>query len=210
MLRILHFPDVIIQLCLGSDHLAAVGHAAAAYGQNQVNIVFPGYFSPLLNLGIGGVGHDPGKFHDSLSGGIQNAHDLVIDPVALDGAAAIGQHHRLTIVFQQAAQVFLHAVLTKVDLGFVLENKVVHNKNSFQSSLHLLFPEINRIVQPPFRGGTGAQAKAMAQARIAVELRGDAVRTHGIQPCLHDLPGGDAVSVSDAGIGGRVLLGVFA
>ena len=66
-------------------------------------------------------------YHDSL---IQNACDFIVDTIALDAAAAIGQQDSLRI-FGQAGQILFHTTLAEIDLRAVLENKVVHNDASF-------------------------------------------------------------------------------
>ena len=132
MLRVLHFPDVLVQLCLCGDDLAAVGDAAAAHGEDQVYMVLPRQLRALLHLGIGGVGHDAGKLHDALAHSVQDTHDLIVHAVALDGTAAIRQHDGLAVVFQQTAEMFFHAALSEIHLGLVLKNKVVHKTHPFR------------------------------------------------------------------------------
>ena len=131
VLGVLQFPNVLVQFGLRGDDLAAIRDAAAAHGEDEVNMILPRQLCALLRLGIGGVGHDSGELHDSLSLGVQNAHHLVIDTVALDGAAAISQHDGVAVVIQQAAQILLHAALAKIHLGLVFKNKVVHKNASF-------------------------------------------------------------------------------
>ena len=60
----LHLPDVLLQIGLGGDDLAAVGHRTAAYGQDQVDLVFASELGTLLDLGIGGIGHDARELDD--------------------------------------------------------------------------------------------------------------------------------------------------
>ena len=131
VLRVLHLPDVLVQLRLCGDDLAAVGNAAAAHGENQINVIFTRQLRALLHLGISGVRHDTGELHDALACGIQDTHDLIVHAVALDGAAAIRQHDGVPVVFQQAAEVLFHTALTEIHLGLVLKNKVVHKNASF-------------------------------------------------------------------------------
>ena len=94
-------------------------------------MIFPRQLCALLRLGIGGVGHDAVELHDALAGGVQNAHDLIIHAVALDGAAAIRQHDGFPVVHQQTAEILFHAALAKIHLGLVFKNKVVHKNASF-------------------------------------------------------------------------------
>ena len=58
----------------------------------------PRQLRTLLHLGIGGVRHDAGEFHNALARGVQNAHDFIIHAVALDRTAAVGQHDGLAVV----------------------------------------------------------------------------------------------------------------
>lgn len=60
----------------------------------------------------------------------QNACDFIVDTIALDAAAAIGQQDGLRI-FCQTGQIFLHTALAEIDLRAVLKNKVVHIHTSF-------------------------------------------------------------------------------
>ena len=121
-----HVPDVLVQLRLRGDDLAAIGHRTAAHGENQIDVMLPRQLRALLHLDIGGVRHDAGELDHIFALCIQNAHHFVIHAVFLDGAAAIRQHHRWAILLQQAAQILLHAALAEIHLGFVLEDKVVH------------------------------------------------------------------------------------
>ena len=89
-------------------------------------MILPRQLCALLRLGIGGVGHDAVELHDALAGGVQNAHDLIIHAIALDGAAAIRQHDGFPVVHQQTAEVLFHAALAEIHLGLVFKNKVVH------------------------------------------------------------------------------------
>ena len=131
VLGVLQFPNVLVQFGLRGDDLAAIGHAAAAHRKNKVNMIFPRQLCALLHLCIGGVGHDAVELHHTLTGGVQNAHDLIIHAIALDGAAAIRQNDGVPVVFQQAAEVLFHTALTEIHLGLVLKNKVVHKNASF-------------------------------------------------------------------------------
>lgn len=54
---------------------------------------------------------------------------FVVDSVAFDGAAAVGQHDGIAVAFQQAAEMLLHPALAKIDLGLVFENKIVHGSH---------------------------------------------------------------------------------
>ena len=131
MLGVLQFPNVLVQFGLRGDDLAAIGHAAAAHGEDEVNMIFPRQLCALLRLGIGGIGHDAVELHDALADGVQNAHDLIIHAIALDGAAAIRQHDGFPVVHQQTAEVLFHAALAEIHLGLVFKNKVVHKNASF-------------------------------------------------------------------------------
>ena len=131
VLRVLHLPDVLVQLRLCGDDLAAVGNAAAAHGKNQIDVIFTRQLRALLHLGISGVRHDTGELHDALACGIQDTHDLIVHAVALDRAAAVGQHDGFAVVPQQTAEVLFHAALAEIHLGLVFKNKVVHKNASF-------------------------------------------------------------------------------
>ena len=131
MLRVLHLPDVLVQLRLCGDDLAAVGNAAAAHGENQIDVIFTRQLCALLHLGISGVRHDTGELHDAFACGIQDTHDLIVHAVALDRAAAVGQHDGFAVVPQQTAEILFHAALAEIHLGLVFKNKVVHKNASF-------------------------------------------------------------------------------
>ena len=131
MLRVLHLPDVLVQLRLCGDDLAAVGNAAAAHGENQIDVIFTRQLRALLHLGISGVRHDTGELHDAFACGIQDTHDLIVHAVALDRAAAVGQHDGFAVVPQQTAEILFHAALAEIHLGLVFKNKVVHKNASF-------------------------------------------------------------------------------
>lgn len=94
-------------------------------------MIFTRQLRALLHLGIGGIGHDAGKLHDALSLGVQDTHDLIVHAVALDRAAAVGQHDGFAVVPQQTAEILFHAALAEIHLGLVFKNKVVHKNASF-------------------------------------------------------------------------------
>ena len=82
------------------DRLAAVHDTAAAHGQDHVHMVLPGQSRAFQHLGIGGVRHDTRELHHLFFRRSERTHDLLIDAVSLDGAAAIGQHYRLAVLLQ--------------------------------------------------------------------------------------------------------------
>ena len=132
MLGVLQFPNVLVQFGLRGDDLAAIGHAAAAHGENQIDVIFTRQLRTLLHLGIGGIGHDAVELHDTLACGIQDTHDLIVHAVALDRAAAVGQHDGFAVVPQQTAEILFHAALAEIHLRLVLKNEVVHIRSSFR------------------------------------------------------------------------------
>ena len=82
-----------------------------------------------------------GKLHHPLARGVQDAHDLIIHAVALDGAAAVCQHNGLAVVLQQAAKIFFYAALAEIHPGLVFKNKVVHGSTPFLNMiLSFVFP----------------------------------------------------------------------
>ena len=115
-LLVFQLPNITVYHRLGRHDLAAVDHAASAYGQDEVHMVLPRQPRPLLNLGVGGVGHDAAKLYYCLARLGKNGNHLVIDPALFQRAAAIGQHHRGAVAAQQACQILLDAALSEVDL----------------------------------------------------------------------------------------------
>ena len=87
-----HFPDILFQLCLRRDDLAAVDHAAAAHGQDEIGLIFFGQPRAFLHFGIRRVRHDAGELDDILAIFLQRLHHFIIDAVFLDGSAAISEH----------------------------------------------------------------------------------------------------------------------
>lgn len=71
--------------------------------------------------------------------------------------------------------------------------------------LHLLFPKGNGIIDPAFGAGSSPKSKAVPQTGIHMKLRIDPGLLHGFESRLHDPPVGDAVPVTDTGIGGGSL-----
>lgn len=76
--------------------------------------------------------------------------------------------------------------------------------------LHLLFPKGNGIVDPALGTCAGAQTETVTQTGIHMKLRIDTGFLHSTQSRLHDPPVGDAVPVTDTGIGGRITFGILA
>ena len=90
----------------------------------------PRQLCAILHLGIGGVGHDAGELHNALTLRVQDTHDPIVHAIALDRAAAIGQHDSFAKVCEQAAEVLLHAAFAEIYLGLVFKNKVIHHNVS--------------------------------------------------------------------------------
>ena len=133
MLDHLQIPQVLVGDRLGAHDLAAVDDAAASHRQHQVGLALPGQLGPLLHLGIGGVGHDAGKLGDRLAGRLQDLGDFRIDPIFLDGAAAVGQQHIGTVGGQNAGQMGLSRPLAEIDFCGIFVDKVFHIKHSCSS-----------------------------------------------------------------------------
>ena len=104
--------------------LADLQHAVLCHGGR------PRQLRALLHLGIGGVGHDAGEFHNALTLRVQDTHDLIVHAVALDRAAAVGQHDGFAVVPQQTAKILLDAAFAEIYLGLVFKNKVIHHSAS--------------------------------------------------------------------------------
>ena len=68
----------------------------------------------------------------------------------------------------------------------------------------------NGIMDPAFGAGSSPKSKAVPQPGIHMKLRVDPGLLHGFEPRLHDPPAGDAVPVTDTGIGGRITFGILA
>ena len=113
-------PWVLVAPGADADGLGIVYRAAAAYGQYQVDIVVVHQTRALAHLLDGGVGHHTGVLHHPLAGLFEGRHHGVVDAVALDGAAAIAQHHRGAIVLQLADQM-AHSLLAEIELRGVVE-----------------------------------------------------------------------------------------
>ena len=86
-----------------------------------------GELRALQHLGVGRVGRDAAELDDVLAAGFQNAAHLVVNAVALDGAAAVTEHHVLTVSAHLAGEIFLHTALAEIGFRRVFKNEVVHN-----------------------------------------------------------------------------------
>ena len=131
ILRIFQLPNILVQLGLRGNNLAAVGYRAAAHGKNQVNLMFPCQLCTLQRLGVGWVRHDSGKLYHALARCLQDSHHFIVYAVALDGAAAIRQHNSITIISQHGFEMCTHAPLAEINLRLVLIDKIVHLTASF-------------------------------------------------------------------------------
>ena len=80
----LHLPHILVGFGLGGHDFAAVDDRPAADRQDQVNVVLAGELGALLDLGVGGVGHDAAKIGHRFAGGFQLGDQRVIDAGALD------------------------------------------------------------------------------------------------------------------------------
>ena len=75
------------------------------------------------------MGYDAGELHDTLVLRTEDGGDLVVHAVAPDGAA-VGKHDGVPVVFEQTAEIFLHAALAEIYLGFVFKDEVIQEKPS--------------------------------------------------------------------------------
>ena len=122
-----HFPNILVRFGLRGDNLTAVNDRTSANRKNQVNPVFTDELCALLHLCIGGIGHDTGKFRYHFSSGFQIFHKLRVNTIFLYGAAAIGEHDVVSILFQQIGQVFFCTPPAEINFGFVFKDKIVHS-----------------------------------------------------------------------------------
>ena len=134
-----HFPNILVRFCLRGNDLTAVNDRTAAYRKNQVDPVFTDNLCPFLHLCISGIGHDAGKLRYRFSSSFQIFHKLRVNTVFLDGAAAIGEHDVVSILFQQTGQVFFCTPPAEINFGFVFKDKIVHS--AFSSYLFICFSQ---------------------------------------------------------------------
>ena len=126
MIGILQFPDIFVQLCLSGDDFAAVDDASTSHRQDKVNVFFLRQSCALLHLGIGGIGHDPGKLCYGLPGVLQDARQFFIDAVLFDGTAAISEHDVRPNLGKFGSQVFLRRFFTKIDFYRIAVCERIH------------------------------------------------------------------------------------
>src|SRR5699024_10571160 len=107
------------------NRLGTVHDRAPADPQDNLYLPVPCQRCPFQDLLVGGIGHDAGKFHYILSLLHEDVQNLVINPVPLHRALAVG-HHDCVIVPQKAGEELLHTSLSEVDLCPVLIYKIIH------------------------------------------------------------------------------------
>ena len=149
---VLHIPDVVRRFCLCRDDFAAIGNAAAADSENEVDAAFFGNARALLHFGVGRIRHDAAKLNNCFAGIGQNPFNLVIHAVFLDRTAAVGEHNHVAVFFQQAAEILPYTAAPEIDLRFVFKYKVVHCNSSlifkaFCPAFHFGFGLFHRIAR---------------------------------------------------------------
>ena len=99
--------------------LGIVAAGTAAYGQKKIYIIVSCdlyAFAKFLNCRIR---HDTCIFDNDLPIVFQDLHDLIVDSVSLDGAAAIDELDVLSILRKLLIQI-LKRIISEVEFGCVL------------------------------------------------------------------------------------------
>ena len=133
----LHLPHVAVGLGLDRDDLHAVDDAAAAHGEDEVDAPLARQAHPLLDLGVGGVGHDAGELDHVLVGLREQPHDRIVDAVALDGPAAVGEHDGLADLGELRGQRALEGALAEMHRGGIAEIEALHDASLVSVSVHV-------------------------------------------------------------------------
>ncbi len=116
VLRVLVVVEILLKRGLCRHGIAAVRNAAAADCQDEINFMFPYKTSTLLHLAVRRITHDARKLRDFLALFLEDGQDFIIDAIALDAAAAIGQQDMPAVLRQLLGERFMRCPLPKVVL----------------------------------------------------------------------------------------------
>ena len=134
------FPEIALRRSSHGDGFGAVDRAAAADGEDEVDLVFPAKLDALVHLFGARVRHNAGQLEDIFSRRAQRIGHAVIQPGAPDAAAAVGEKDiraELAQLLRQAA----HGVRAEVDAHGIIIHKIVHG---FLLSQNAPFPGSER------------------------------------------------------------------
>ena len=99
--------------------LGIVAAGTAAYGQKKIYIIVSCDLYAFAKFLDSRVRHDTCVLNDVLPVVFQDLHDLIVDPVSLDGAAAIDELDVLSVLRKLIIQI-LKRIISEVEFGCVL------------------------------------------------------------------------------------------
>lgn len=103
--QIIFFPRIFFTVHGNRNCLRIITDRTAACGQQKVSMMFPGNLNSFIQFGQCRIGHNAGDFGYILTIVLQNLNNCIINTVSFDGAAAINQHHVLSIFGQLCIQI---------------------------------------------------------------------------------------------------------
>ena len=109
--------------------LGVVDARPAAHGQDEVHVVLARDARSLVELLDRGVGHDARVLHHVLARRGKRRHDLVVDPVPLDGPASVDELD-VRAVGLELRREGIYGVLAKDELGWVVVGEVAEHVRS--------------------------------------------------------------------------------
>lgn len=86
-------PGILIAPGGDGNGFRIVAYAAAADGEDEVDVVVAYDRAALVEFLDGRVGHDARNLENGFSSGVCNGDDLVVQPRTLDGAASVGERY---------------------------------------------------------------------------------------------------------------------
>ena len=119
-------PGVLAAIRRDGHRLRVVAHRAAAHGKDEIRLARTRALASLVQLLHGGVGHDARVLGDVLAALAEDGGHLVVDAVALDGAAAVDQHHVLAVLSELALEP-VQCVLSEIEFGGVAISEITQH-----------------------------------------------------------------------------------
>ena len=116
-------PGIVIAVYRYRYSLGVVTAGAAAYSEEQIDIILSCYPDALTQLFGSRVGHNAGVLYNGLAVSLEYLHDRVIHAVTLDRAASVDQLYGLA-VFRQLIVEILQRVISEIQLGSVLITEI--------------------------------------------------------------------------------------
>ena len=122
-------PEVALVQCPYCDGFGCVDHRTAAYGKQQIDLLFAAETDAFIHFHFGRIGLYASQLAIGYAGSLQRQFHPGKQTAPLDGASAIDYHHSGSTVLAHQATRLRFRVLPEYKLGRTVKHEIVHNCN---------------------------------------------------------------------------------